>query len=83
MERTKDAEKIRAILTHEAILPNISSDNNPNFELPLTDEYHYLLDEGALFILHPDGEDWEIHANVIPEYRGGAFDLCQEAFQGL
>jgi len=81
IERTRDEKKIREILTHEAILPNISDDNNSDFPIPLSDEFHYLINGGALFILHPDGKDWQIHANVLPESRDIAFETGQEAIE--
>lgn len=81
MIRTKDAEVINSVLTHPAIWPCIADGSPEGFEPPLTDDYHYLYEEGVLFILHPLNDDWEIHANVLPEYRSGAFDAGQAALK--
>jgi len=80
LARTFDAEAIMEILEHPSIWENIS-DPGQSFTLPTTDEYHYLLGNGAVFILHPEGDDWEIHANVIPDRRDVAYEMGQEAIR--
>ena len=77
--RTFDDKKIRDILTHDSILPNISDTEDKDFPIPLDDDYHYLYAEGMVFILHPNMDDWEIHANVLPECRDKAYEAGQEA----
>lgn len=81
LERTSDKNKIRDILTHPAIFHNIGGQDGEDFEIPIDNDHHYLYMPGGLFILHPEGEDWMIHANVLPDYRDKAFEAGQEAFE--
>lgn len=82
LKRTFDESKIREILTHDDILWRISDNpNDKDFPIPLSDEFHYLYTDGAVFIYHPYGDDWQIHANVIPELRDKAYDLAKEAIE--
>lgn len=77
---TTDINKINSILKHPDIWPLISdpSDDIEKF-IPPMDDNHYLYESGVLFILHPEGDDLEIHANVLPESRGKAKAAAQEA----
>ena len=80
LERTFDEQKIRSILSHEDILWRISENpEDKDFPIPLTDDFHYLYEEGAVFIYHPIKEGWQIHANVTPEHRDSAYRMAQEA----
>ena len=81
LKRTSDKHKIREILTHVSIYKNIGGQENEGFEIPIDNDHHYLWMPGGLFILHPEGEDWKIHANVLPDYRAKAFEAGQEAFE--
>ena len=78
LERISDESKIRGILTHDSIFEAIGG-GDKDFPIPIDNDHHYLYMEGGLFILHPKGEDWMIHANVLPEYRGDAYKAGQEA----
>ena len=79
MIRTFDKEKINSVLKHPDIWPLIADDEDrDSFEPPMEDT-HYLFDEGILFILHPLNDDLEIHANVLPEFRGNARKAAAEA----
>jgi hypothetical protein len=80
LERISDETKIREVLTHESIFEAIGG-TDKDFPIPIDNDHHYLYMEGGLFILHPSGEDWMIHANVLPEYRGKAYEAGQEAFE--
>lgn len=74
LERTFDEKKIRDILTHQDIGPNVGVDENPDFDIPFDDDHHYLLMEGGLFILHRVQEGWEMHVNVLKNFRNFAHD---------
>jgi len=80
--RTVDIDKINSVLKHPDIWPNIADDddNIDEFNPPMGD-YHYLFDEGVLCILHPDGDDWEMHVNVVQDYRAKALEAASEAFR--
>jgi len=69
-----------AVYTHPAIWEAIGGTDEP-FTPPLGSDDHYLKGDGAIFWLHPEGEDWMIHANVIPEAREHAFEMGQESIR--
>jgi len=77
---TTDINKINSILKHPDIWPLISGpdDDIDSFTPPMADN-HYLYEDGVLFILHPSGEDLEIHANVLPDSRPKANAAAAEA----
>ena len=77
---TTDIDKINSVLKHPDIWPFISGDASiDDFEPPINDETHYLFDEGVLFILHPEGNDWKIHANITKDSRFKAVEAANEA----
>lgn len=78
LTRTFDKESINSVLKHPYIWPRVSDDKQDidAFDPPMGDN-HYLFEEGVLFILHPEGDDVKIHANVLPEKR----ELAEEAAQ--
>ncbi len=79
MIRTLDIDQINSVLKHPDIWPLIADNEDiDTFEPPLED-IHYLFEEGVLFILHPLGDDLQIHANVLPEHRDKAVRAAQEA----
>lgn len=80
LSRTSDINQINSVLKHPDIWPLISDDDDDidSFIPPLGDN-HYLYESGVLFILHPEGDDLEIHANVLPESRGKAKAAAAEA----
>lgn len=82
LERTFDIDKINSVLKHPDIWPSVSDEGSDieTFEPPMGDN-HYLFDEGVLFILHPYDEDWEIHANVLPDYRNKAKEAAEETLE--
>ena len=82
MIRTTDIDKIDSVLKHPEIWPLISDGEDPNtFDVPVTDDIHYLFEEGVLFILHPLGDDLEIHANILPEHREKSHSAALEALE--
>ena len=78
LERISNESKIREILTDDSIFAAIGG-KDKDFPIPIDNDHHYLYMPGGLFILHPVGEDWMIHANVLPDYRDKAHDAGQEA----
>ena len=80
IEPTTNIDKINSILKHPDIWPLISEpDDDIDLFTPPMGGNHYLYEDGVLFILHPEGDDLEIHANVLPESRGKAKAAAQEA----
>lgn len=76
VKRTFDDEKIKKILTDpelwERIAPKHVSIND--FLPPMSDDFHYLEvlsggDTAGLFILHPEGKNLKIHANILKKFR--------------
>ena len=82
IERTTDIDKINSVLKHPDIWPRISdvSQSIDDFIPPMGDN-HYLYEDGVLFILHPDGDNLRIHANVLPESRGKAKEAAAQALK--
>jgi RimJ/RimL family protein N-acetyltransferase len=78
LQRSTDAESIMYVLKHPAIWENIGGTGD-SFELPIDDDHHYLINQGAVIILHPEGDDWVIHVNIVPEFRHIAYELAMEA----
>lgn len=90
LERTQNAELIRAIVTHEAIWPHVSEDgvSIDSWQPLIHDTVYQLLivDEdgiGGCFILMPmTSACWEVHTCVLPTHRGqkarDATALCAE-----
>lgn len=77
---SQNAEAIMRVLRHPSIWESIGG-TEEEFELPL-DKYHtYFVNNGAVFILHPEKGNWMIHANVIPEYRVHALEMVHEVFK--
>lgn len=81
LSRTVDIDQINSVLKHPDIWGLISDDEDKDTFTPPMENNHYLFDEGILFILHPEGEDLQIHANVIPENRGNAKQAASEALR--
>ena len=80
IELTTNIDEINSILKHPDIWPLISEpDDDIDLFTPPMGDNHYLYESGVLFILHPEGDDLEIHANVLPESRGKAKAAAQEA----
>ena len=79
MIRTFDADKINSVLKHESIWPLISDDEDKDSFVPPMGDNHYLFEEGVLFILHPLGDDLQIHANILPCHRDKSHRAAQEA----
>lgn len=79
MIRTFDMDQINSVLKHPDIWPNIADDEDTESFTPPMGDNCYLFAEGVLFILHPDGNDLEIHANIVPKYREHAYEMGQEA----
>jgi hypothetical protein len=82
LERTFDKDKINSVLKHEDIWPRIADKNQDinDFDPPMGDN-HYLFSDGILFILHPQGDNWQIHANVIKDKRGSAYQAAKESLR--
>lgn len=90
LERTQDAELIKAIVTHDSIWPHVSEDGVPRETwAPLIHEtiYQLLIVDGdkivGMFILAPfTSTTWEVHTCTLPECRGDkardATKLCAE-----
>lgn len=82
MIRTFSRLKINSVLKHPDIWPNIADDQDfATFQPPVTKDIHYLFETGVIFILHPLDDDLEIHANIVPAYRGNAAALANEALR--
>lgn len=83
IERTFDVDKINSVLKHPDIWSLISDEDHDidAYVPPLTIDNHYLYSDGIVYILHPCGDDWQIHANVTKESRGDAFEAGQEALK--
>lgn len=79
---TTDINKINSVLKHPDIWPMISdvSDDIDSWVPPMGDN-HYLYEEGVLFILHPEGDNLEIHANVLLGSRGKAREAAAQALE--
>jgi hypothetical protein len=74
IRRTYDRNEINSVLSDPDIKKRITSDNTPDSEIPITDEYCYLLGEAegeiiGLTILHPFRDGLEAHYQVLPQYR--------------
>lgn len=79
LKRTFSTDKISSVLKDPTIWPCIADDmDKESTDIPL-DDNHYLYQEGTIIILHPKGDDWQIHVNVLPDYRNGAMDSANEA----
>lgn len=81
MIETIDIDQINSILKHPDIWPLISDDEDINGFSPPLEGYHYLWSPEGLFILHEDGEDTQIHANVLPGCRDNAKEMAKEALK--
>jgi hypothetical protein len=82
LQRTRDTREILEVLQHPSIWDAIGGNEVDGDWVPdMSDDWHYLHADGAIFILHPEGDDWMIHANVIPEARERAFEMGQEALR--
>ena len=79
--RTFDVDKINSVLKHPDIWPNIADDDIhiDEFTPPIDDDMHYLFSDGILFILHPEGDALQIHANVLKSERGRAAEAAKAA----
>ncbi|MEW5709849.1 MAG: GNAT family N-acetyltransferase [Pseudomonadota bacterium] len=84
IERTFDAELVRKILTHPQIYPHVSDDGSPppeEFdprESVRNDAMYFLVPMAAerpagLYVIYPHNSImYEVHACILPEYRGAA-----------
>ena len=82
IERTTDIDKINSVLKHDYIWPRVSDKGQSKDEFtPPLDDVHYLYEEGILIILHPDGDKWEGHINVLPEFRDNADSAMKEGLR--
>ncbi len=83
IKRTTDIGKINSVLKHDYIWPRVSdtSQSKADYVPPISDDYHYLYDEGVLFILHENEKGLNIHANVLPESRDKAEEAAKEALR--
>jgi hypothetical protein len=81
LQRTHSLPEVMEVLQHPAIWDDIGGNEVEDWIPDMSDDWHYLHADGAIFILHPEGDDWMIHANVIPEAREHAFELGQEALR--
>lgn len=80
ISRTFDHQKIVDVLTHKSIWPCIADGDVPDgFSVPLSDDIHYLHDEGTLIVFHKEPKGWQIHVNVIPEFRATALGAVRSA----
>jgi hypothetical protein len=76
IQRTHNADLINSILKADGIWEHIGGkETTADFEAPIDGEIHYLLveEEGetaGLFILHPGEYGIQIHANMLPQFRG-------------
>jgi hypothetical protein len=78
--RTFNVDDINSVLKHPDIWPMIADTDPEDFEPPFEGN-HYLFSEGVLFILHPNGDDLQIHANVLPDNRIDAKQAAQQALE--
>ena len=80
IKRTFNIDEINSVLKHPDIWPRIS-DKSQDIDdyIPPMGDNHYLYEEGVLFILHPDGDNLRIHANVLPDSRGKAKEAAERA----
>ena len=70
LSKTINNENINSVLKHPDIWPRIADKGQLVDEwTPLHDDVTYLYSEGVIFILHPEDDAIEIHANVLPDYR--------------
>jgi len=79
MIRTFDAEKIKSVLHHPDILPNIG--NNQHSSIPIDLSHHYLWEEGVLFVFHPYRDAYQVHVNIIKNKRNNSLELGFEAMK--
>lgn len=84
IERTHDLARIKAILTHPSIWPHIAPKGVDPQEWQPPEGCYYLMCEGGLFICHPGKYGMQIHANMLPGYRGEhAVKACEAAVQWM
>jgi hypothetical protein len=70
LKKTTNNDEISSVLKHPDIWPRIADkDQSIDEWQPPHDDVSYLYSEGVVFILHPEGDAVEIHANVLPDYR--------------
>ena len=81
LQRTFDVDKIMGVYQHPAIWGAIGGNEVDNFSPPMSNNDHYLHAPGAIFYIHPEGSDWMIHVNVVPEARSRAYEMGQEALR--
>lgn len=81
IRRTNNIDEINSVLKHPDIWPNIADDDVDieEFLPPIADDMHYLFSDGILFILHPEGDALQIHANVIKDKRSEAKQAANDA----
>ena len=85
IKRTYDTDVVRDILTNPEIWKAISRpDQNIDTFSPPIEDCIYLIDNEAvgLFIVHPVGDDWKCHVQVLPEHReDSAIEFGQKVIQ--
>ncbi len=81
LERTYDIKRVLPVLRHPDIWENIGGYDGLELEIPFGDDIHYLVCEGVVFILHPEGDDWMIHANVLKSSRYKAKSCASYALE--
>jgi hypothetical protein len=81
MQRTFDVGLINSVIKHPYIWSKIADGEDIEEFAPPMAGIHYLYEEGVLFILNKIGEEWHIHANVIPEHKKKASRCASDALR--
>jgi len=87
ISRTFDMDAVRNILTYPGIWETISHKGQDiDAFSPPVDDCIYLIDNEAigLFVVHPVGDGWKCHVQVLPEHREeSAVEFGQKVIQWI
>lgn len=93
VRRSRDAELIRAIITHDAIWDDANDDGTPpreTFQPVIADSLYYLVPEldgapmGVFMVAPHNSTTYEWHTAILPQYRGKyAIKACRLALEWM
>jgi len=92
VERCFDSELLTKIIANKGIYPYVSDDGSPkreDFKAIVGDPLVWLLIKyneapAGAFLLHPHNLSlWEVHTNVLPEYRDHSLEACKACWEWL
>lgn len=85
-----DADLLTAIIAHPGIYPYVSDDSSPSaedFRAVVAPPLIWLLIQhneapAGAFLLHPHNLAlWEVHTNILPEFRSYSLDACKACWE--